>query len=110
MADIKSYKPKSNSIGSGQVLHEPYTFEKTKLIIKEMTDLLVLDLVTKRLVTSQIVLTIGYDIENLNNDGKRKSYHGEITIDSYGRKIPKHAHGTTNLSQQFQLYTFKKII
>jgi len=100
MADIKSYKPKSNSIGSGQVLHEPYTFEKAKLIVKEMTDLLVLDLVTKRLVTNQMVLTIGYDIENLNNDGNRKPYHGEISIDSYGRKIPKQAHGTTNLSQQ----------
>lgn len=100
MADIKSYKPKSNSIGSGQVLHEPYTFEKAKLIVKEMTDLLVLDLVTKRLVTNQMVLTIGYDIENLNNDGNKKPYHGEISIDSYGRRIPKPAHGTTNLSQQ----------
>ena len=100
MADIKSYKPKSNSIGSGQVLHEPYTFQKAKLIVKEMTDLLVLDLVAKRLVTNQMVLTIGYDIENLNNDGNKKPYHGEVTIDSYGRKIPKHAHGTTNLSQQ----------
>lgn len=99
MADIKSYKPKSNSIGSGQVLHEPYLFEKAKLIVKEMTDLLVLDLVAKGLVTNQVVLTIGYDIENLNNDKKRKSYHGEIRMDHYGRKIPKHAHGRTNLSR-----------
>ena len=98
MADIKAYKPRSNSMGSGQVLHEPYTFEKTKLIVKEMTDLLVLDLVAKGLVTNQMVLTIGYDIENLNNTSI--SYSGEITIDHYGRKVPKHAHGTTNLTQQ----------
>ena len=100
MADIKAYRPKSNSIGSGQVLHEPYTFEKAKLITKEMTDLLVLDLVAKGLVTDQVVLTIGYDIENLRDENISKSYSGEVTIDSYGRKIPKHAHGTTNLSQQ----------
>ena len=100
MEDIKEYKPKSNSIGSGQVLHEAYTFNKAKLIVKEMTELLVLDLVAKGLVTDQIVLTIGYDIENLNDQNKSKAYEGEVTIDRYGRKIPKHAHGTTNLSQQ----------
>lgn len=100
MEDIKSYKPRSNSIGSGQVLHEPYTFDKAKLIVKEMTDLLVLDLLAKGLVTDQVVLTIGYDIENLKDKNISKSYNGEVTIDNYGRKIPKHAHGTTNLSQQ----------
>lgn len=98
MADIKSYKPKSNSIGSGQVLHEPYGFHKAKLIVKEMTDLLVLDLVAKRLVTDQMVLTVGYDVENLK-DENRASYNGQITIDTYGRKIPKHAHGTVNLKE-----------
>lgn len=100
MEDIKAYKPKSNSISSGQVLHEPYRFEKAKLIVKEMTDLLVLDLVAKRLVTDQVVLTIGYDIENLKDENKAKSYKGKVSIDRYGRKIPKHAHGRTNLSQE----------
>lgn len=100
IADIKAYRPKSNSMGSGQVLHEPYNFEKTKLIVKEMTELLVLDLVSKKLVTDQIVLTIGYDIENLNNTNKKNSYNGEVTTDRYGRKIPKHARGTTNLNKK----------
>lgn len=97
--DIKAYKPTTNSISSGQVLHCPYDYEKTKLIVREMTDLLVLDLVEKNLVTNQIVLTVGYDIENLSNDSIRKTYSGEITIDRYGRKIPKHAHGTINLEK-----------
>lgn len=100
LKDIKSYKPSSNSISSGQVLHCPYNYEQTKLIVKEMTDLLVLDLVDKKLMTSQIVLTIGYDIENLTNSEISKNYHGEITIDRYGRNIPKHAHGTINLKEK----------
>lgn len=95
---IKAYKPISNSISSGQVLHCPYNYEKTKLIVKEMTELLTLDLVKKNLVTSQIVLTIGYDTENLTNSEISKIYDGEVTIDRYGRKIPKHSHGTINLS------------
>ena len=97
---IKSYKPSTNSISSGQVLHCPYDYEKTKLIIKEMTELLTLELVEKKLVTNQIVLTIGYDIENLMNENLRKNYKGEITIDKYGRKIPKHAHGTINIDHK----------
>ena len=99
IAQIKAYKPQKNSIGSGQVLHSPYAAEKAKLIVKEMTDLLVLDLVDKGLVTDQIVLTVGYDIENLSNPEIRKKYHGEITTDHYGRAVPKHAHGTANLSK-----------
>ena len=99
MADIKQYKPTSNSIGSGQVLHCPYDFEKGRLIVREMTDLLALDLVDKGLVTDQIVLTIGYDIENLQSNVKSR-YTGEITTDHYGRRVPKHAHGTVNLSVQ----------
>ncbi len=95
---IKSYKPNTKSISSGQVLHCPYNYDKTKLIIKEMTELLVLDLVDKHLVTNQIVLTVGYDIDNINN--KDINYTGEITIDRYGRKIPKHAHGTINLEHK----------
>lgn len=100
IADIKAYKPENNSIGSGQVLHCPYDFEKTKLVVREMTDLLVLDLVDKGLVTDQIVLTVGYDIENLSDPERRKKYNGPVTTDHYGRKIPKHAHGTANLESQ----------
>lgn len=97
---IKEYKPESNSISSGQVLHCPYDYEKTKLIVKEMTELLTLDLVKKNLVTNQIVLTVGYDIENLTNPFIKNLYKGEITTDRYGRKIPKHAHGTINLDHK----------
>ena len=92
---IKEYKPRTNSISSGQVLKCPYNYENTKLIVKEMTELLTLDLVKKNLVTSQLVLTIGYDVENLI-DG----YNGEIAFDQYGRKVPKHAHGTINLDHK----------
>ncbi len=99
IADIKAYKPSAKSIGSGQVLHSPYSFEKTKLIVREMTELLVLDLVEKELVTDQMVLTIGYDIENLSDPKRRQSYHGPITTDSYGRSIPKQAHGSINLDR-----------
>lgn len=97
--DIRAYKPENKSIGSGQVLHCPYDFDKAKLIVREMTDLLVLDLVEKRLVTDQIVLTVGYDIENLMNSEIKKQYKGEVTTDNYGRKIPKHAHGTANIGR-----------
>ena len=97
---IKAYKPSVNTLGSGQVLHCPYDFEKGKLIVREMTDLLVLDLVEKRLVTDQMVLTVGYDIANLTNPEIRKKYNGEITTDGYGRKVPKHAHGTVNLERK----------
>ena len=97
---IKAYKPTTNSISSGQVLHCPYNYEQTKLIVKEMTELLTLDLVEKNLVTNQIVLTVGYDIENLIDPYISNSYKGAITIDRYGRKIPKHAHGTINLDHK----------
>ena len=97
---IKAYKPTTNSISSGQVLHCPYNFEQTKLIVKEMTELLTLDLVEKNLVTNQIVLTVGYDIENLTDPYISNLYNGEIIIDRYGRKIPKHAHGTINLDHK----------
>ena len=97
---IKAYKPKTNSISSGQVLHCPYNYEDTKLIVKEMTELLTLDLVEKNLVTNQMVLTIGYDIENLTNYNLKNLYNGEVTTDRYGRKVPKHAHGTINLDHK----------
>ncbi len=98
IADIKAYKPTTNSLTTGQVLQEPYDCEKAKLIVKEMTELLVLDLVEKGLMTDQIVLTVGYDIENLTNVDISRKYHGEVTVDRYGRKVPKHAHGTGNLT------------
>lgn len=100
MADIKAYKPAANSLGSGQVLQCPYDSGKAKLIVREMTDLLVLNLVDKGLVTDQLVLTVGYDIENLTDPEIRKRYQGEIVTDRYGRKIPKHAHGTANLDRK----------
>ena len=100
IADIKAYKPESNSLGSGQVLHCPYDAQKAKLVVREMTDLLVLDLVEKGLVTNQMVLTIGYDIENLTDPTRKNAYRGEVTTDPYGRKIPKHAHGTANLGRR----------
>ena len=100
ISDIKAYRPENQSISSGQVLHCPYEFEKTKLIVKEMAELLSLDLAEKNLVTDQIVLTVGYDIENLANPEIKKLYCGEITTDFYGRKVPKHAHGTANLGRQ----------
>ena len=99
ITDIKAYKPESNSIGSGQVLQSPYTFDKARLVIHEMADMLALELVDKELVTNQIVLTVGYDIENLKDEAARKSYRGEITVDRYGRSVPKHAHGTENIGQ-----------
>ena len=98
--DAKAYKPANTSISSGQVLHCPYEFDKAKLIVREMVELLVLDLVEKRLVTDQLVLTIGYDIENLTDSVRSAKYHGEVTIDHYGRKVPKHAHGTANIEKK----------
>ena len=99
IAEIKAYKPSTNSISSGQVLHCPYSFEKAKLITREMADMLALDLVDKGLVTDQIVLTIGFDIENLRDPSIRGQYHGAVTTDHYGREVPKHAHGTGNLGR-----------
>ncbi len=100
IADVKSYKPSTNSLSSGQVLQVPYYFNKAKLVTREMTELLVLDLVEKGLVTNQIVLTVGYDIENLTNETIRNTYKGEIITDHYGRQVPKYAHGTANLTRQ----------
>lgn len=96
---VKAYRPENNSLGSGQVLHQPYTAEKARLVLREMADLLSLDLVSKRLVTDQLVITIGYDRENLATADQKKQYHGEVTKDHYGREIPKHSHGTQNLER-----------
>ena len=97
IADIKAYRPESNSLSTGQVLTRPYSFSEGRLIVREMADSLVLDLVEKGLVTDQIVLTVGYDVESLKDDAVRRQYRGEIKQDPYGRKIPKHAHGSVNL-------------
>lgn len=99
MADIKSYRPTFNSVGSGQVLQSPYPAHKARLVVREMADLLVLDLVDHRLVTDQITLTVGYDRENLEDPARRARYQGEIATDAYGRTVPKHAHGTTHLEE-----------
>lgn len=96
IADIKGYKPQAKSIASGQVLHSPYTFEKARVVLHEMADSVVYQLLEGELVTDQIVLTVGYDIENISADS---GYDGEIVIDRYGRKKPKHAHGTANLDR-----------
>lgn len=97
---IKAYKPENNSISSGQVLSHPYPYEQAKVVVREMADLLSMDLLEKGLVCEQIVLTLGYDRENLENPKIAQSYTGEVTSDYYGRKIPKHAHGTQNLGRQ----------
>ena len=99
ISDIKAYRPAANSLSSGQVLQNPYPFDKARLIIREMADLLALDLVDKGVVTDQIVLTVGYDIENLREPSTAARYKGPVTTDHYGRKIPRHAHGTENLGE-----------
>ena len=96
IADIKAYKPSSNSISSGQVLQEAYSVEKARIVLMEMADQLALDLAEKEILTDQIVITIGYDRKSLD---LQRDYKGEITTDLYGRKIPKHAHGTVNFDR-----------
>ena len=96
--DIKAYRPTSQSLGSSQVLPCPYSAEKAKLVLREMADQLVLDLADKKLVTDQLVLTVGYDIENLTVPQRCSNYQGPVVLDSYGRQIPRHAHGTASLS------------
>ena len=95
---IKSYKPSTNSFSSGQVLQEPYTAKKARVVVREMAESAALNLLDKGMVTNQLVLTIGYDVINLSNNGTDLKYTGEITTDRYGRKVPKHAHGTANLN------------
>lgn len=95
---IKSYTPSSRSLSTGQVLSEPYTFEKARVVVHEMADNAALDLVSKRLVTNQLVLTVSYDVTSLETEGIR-SYNGEIVSNHYGKLVPKHAHGTSNLGK-----------
>ena len=99
VADIKAYKPSTNSISTGQVLACPYTADKARLVVREMADQLALDLVSKGLVTDRLVLTVGYDIDNLNDPARRINYHGRTETDRYGRTLPKSAHGTQSLGE-----------
>lgn len=96
--DIKAYRPTSQSLGSSQVLPCPYSAEKARLVLREMAEQLVLDLADKKLITDQLVLTVGYDIENLAVPQRCSNYQGPVVLDSYGRQIPRHAHGTASLS------------
>ena len=96
----KSYKPVNNSLSSSQVLHCPYNYFQAKTIIKEMAELLSLDMVEKNVVTDQIVMTIIYDIENLTNPDIKDKYFGPVVYDHYGRPMPKHSHGTLNIDHK----------
>ena len=100
IAQIKSYKPSVNSLSTGQVLSCAYSFDKAKLVVREMTDNLVLDLVAKRLLTDRMTLMIGYDIENLTDEHRRNAYTGPVEKDWYGREVPKPSHGSIRLSRQ----------
>ena len=97
---VNAYRPETNSFSNGQVLQEPYSFRKARVVVQEMAESMALELVAKRLVTDQLVLTVGYDRESLTNPDIRARYHGEVTTDYYGRQVPKHAHGTANLQRQ----------
>ncbi|MBO4760139.1 MAG: DNA methylase [Bacteroidales bacterium] len=100
MKEIKSYRPMVNSLSSGQVLQNPYKFAQARTVMMEMTDSLVLDLVEKGLVCDQMVLTVGYDVENLSSDNSKSTYRGPVVEDHYGRPVPKPAHGSINLGRQ----------
>lgn len=97
LQDIRTYEPRSSSLGSGQVLQQPCTAEKARLLVWEMAELLALDLTKKHRVTDQLVMTLGYDRCNLEDPERRRSYRGKVTADHYGRPVPVHAHGSRNL-------------
>lgn len=99
ISDIKAYEPQVKSLSSGQVLKEPYAFDTARLVVREMTELLSLDLVRKGLVTDQMVLTVGYDIQNLKDPDRRRDFRGEVKLDHYGRAVPRSAHGSENLGR-----------
>lgn len=100
IADIKAYKPRNNSLSNGQVLQEPYSCTKARIIVREMADDLSLSLAGKNLVTDKLTLTVGYDAKSLTDTRISAAYHGEVTVDFYGRSVPKHAHGTENLDRK----------
>lgn len=97
---VKAYKPENNSFSSGQVLQSAYDVRKARVVVQEMAEAVALNLVSKRMLTDQIVLSVGYDIESLTNPVIREQYHGEVTTDFYGRKVPKSAHGSENIGRQ----------
>ena len=103
MEAVKAYRPETNSLSSGQVLTEPYTAKKARVVIREMAEGMARKLVSKRLVTDQLVLTVGYDVESLTRPEIRAKYHGEVTNNYYGKPVPKHAHGTYNLERPTSL-------
>lgn len=95
--DVKAYRPSTSSVCSGQVLQCPYTFEKARIVVREMAEAVALDLVDKELVTDQIMLMVGYDVTSLTDPVIRASYRGPVVSDAYGRSVPKPAHGSLNL-------------
>lgn len=99
MEQVKAYRPETKSMSSGQVLQEPYDAEKARIVVLEMADDISYDLIEKCLVTDQLVLTIGYDVESLKNKAIRSKYSGNIKKDFYGREVPVHSHGTINLDR-----------
>ena len=109
MKEINAYRPETNSLSEGQVLSCPYSYDKARIIVQEMTDSLVFQLTDKGLVTDSLTLDIGYDRENCD----KGIYHGPVHIDHYGRTVPKGAHGTakldnpTNLSSQLMAATME---
>lgn len=100
ISDIKAYRPEEHSLSNGQVLSEPYTFDKARVVALEMTDLLVMEMVSRKLLADQMVLTVGYDTESLTDKTVAARYHGPVTNDWYGRPVPKPAHGSVNLGRQ----------
>ena len=100
IAMVKSYRPESNSFSYGQVLHEPYSVAKARIVIREMAENAALDLLDKKMVTDQLVLTVGYDVSSLSDPAVKAAYKGSITLDYYGRPVPKHAHGSVSLERQ----------
>lgn len=99
MEAVKNYRPEANSMSHGQVLQSAYDVRKARVVVQEMVDGIALELVDKRLVTDQLVLTISYDTQSLDDPRIRARYKGPITTDYYGRQAPKHAHGTANLER-----------
>ena len=96
MEMVKAYRPEHSSMSSGQVLQEAYSFRKARVVVQEMVDAIALDLVEKRCVSDQLILYVGYDRESLTSP-EGKHYTGPVSVDWYGRKVPKSAHGTANL-------------
>ncbi len=99
MEAVKAYRPETNSFSQGQVLQSPYDWKKARVVAQEMAEQAALDLVARRLVTDQVVLTVGYDAESLSNPEARNRYDGELSTNYYGKLVPKHAHGSASLRQ-----------